>query len=272
MKTFFVKSLCKATVLLIGIISFGFMMQSCSIDSDINKEMSDFTTYLSMDKSDFDFGRDDWESLSESDKTTFNMAHKRMDFTFDKDGICTTKWTSSNQVNMSDELFNYFIDVIAFTNEMTKKLSEGQKFTPPRLKTGGNECNPADYYNRINCCLVRAIYSLYSGPPYTTIDSWLCDKGYYQYAPTGNYWGVKPQYTSTVLYHFLAGSALLSPWNNNLTNKCILILKGTPRHAVVFSSYGPGSTVNFTDPSGTSSNHTCSMSDIEYVFKATGIK
>jgi hypothetical protein len=263
-------------IILVGLISFGFMIQSCSSDSDINKAMSNFTTYLSIDKSDFDFGRD-WESLSESDKTTFNLAHNRMDFTFDKDGICTTKWTSSSQVNMSDELFNYFINIIAFTNEMTKKLSEGQEFTPPRLKTG-NECNPSDYSSRIRCCVVQNLYSViqnFRGSySLTAIDNWLCSNNYCHYNPTGRYYGIYEQNVNAVLSHFLSGTSV-SVSVGNLTNsdssKCILILDGSPLHAVIFTFYD-GSLVHYNDLSGTSLETSCSISDIRYVFKATGVR
>jgi hypothetical protein len=273
MKTFFIKSLCRAAALLIGLISFGFMMQSCSIDSDINDEMSEFTTYLSIDKPDFDFGRD-WESLSESDKTTFNLAQERMDFTFDENGICTTKWTSNRQVNMSEELFNCFINTIALANEITKELSEIQGFNFPRLKTGGNECKSADYSRRIKNCLIQSIHFVYNEVSYQSMDSWICERGYYIYKSAGNYWGVNSTYTANVLFHFLKGEIFRPPisWSN-LTSKCILVLKGLPEHAVVFFRFYDGQ-VHFNDPSGTipSKECQCNLNDIAFVFKATGIK
>jgi hypothetical protein len=81
-------------------------VQNCSVDSD-EIETSEFETYLSLNKSDFDFARD-WDNLSETDKNTFRSAKKRMNFTFDKNGICKTKWTSSSQVNISEELFDCY--------------------------------------------------------------------------------------------------------------------------------------------------------------------
>lgn len=256
---------------LVSVAMSGFFIACSSNDNITEFDTSEFDNYLSLSKSDFDFGRD-WDNLSESDKATFNQAQKRMDFTFDENGICTTKWTSSSQVNMSDELFNYFINIIAFKNEITKKLSEIQEINFPRLKAG-YECNPSDYNSRINSCLVKAIYSLYGAPSYSVIDSWLCERGYYRYNSTGNYWGVNSLYTQAVLSQFLKGDIVTSISWDKLTNKCILILTGNPQHAVVFSYYnGRESKVYFTDPSGTSSKESCSINDIVLAFKATGVK
>jgi hypothetical protein len=179
---------------------------------------------------------------------------------------------------MSDELFNYFINIIAFTNEMTKKLSkEMPELNTPRLKSG-SECDANNYNSRINSCAVKAIYTVYNALyspsiSYTTIDNWLCANDYYAYSSSCNCWGVKSGYIITVLSHFLEGNSV--PVNvGNLTNtyssQCILILKGSTQHAVIFTFYeGSASLIHFSDPSGTSSEDTCSINDIQYVFKAT---
>jgi hypothetical protein len=183
----------KLFILIIMIISAMFV-QNCNSDFDINgdfdinKEMSDFTAYLSIDKSDFDFGRD-WDNLSEIDKNTFNLAQKRMNFTFDENGICTTKWTSSSQVNMSDELFDCFINMIALTNEATNDLSEIQWINTPRLKSGsesGSESGGSS--NRSKNCVVQSLvyvlqkFGVYSGPyGLPSIDNWINTNNYYSY-------------------------------------------------------------------------------------------
>jgi hypothetical protein len=252
------------------------LVQNCSIEED-NLTSIDYSEYLSLSKSDFDFGRD-WESLSERDKNAFNLAQERMDFTFDENGICTTKWMSSNQVNMSEELFDCFINMIDITNEATKELSEMQGFNLPRLKAGNessngssNGCNPSDYNSRTRNCLVQAIHSLYNKPSYSEIDSWICSRGYYEYNSKVNGWLIGSPHYNTVLYHFLKGGRFLDL--NNLTSQCILIIKyaGLPMHAVIFRHY-EGTRVNFYDPTGqTGLNDTCSKDDIVYVFKATGV-
>jgi hypothetical protein len=221
----------------------------------------------------------------------FNLAQKRMDFTFDENGICSTKWTSSSQVNMSDELFDCFINMINFTNEVTNDLYEMQWINPPRLKSGsesGSEsggntsytCNPSDYSKRINNCGVRSLYDIlfHFGSPYsyTIIDGWICDKNYYEYNRKTKKWLVN--HYITVLSHFLSG-AVVSVDTSSLTNsnssKCILILKGSPGHAVIytrFSASNSGTEIHYYDPSGTSANSSCPISDVLQAFKATGYK
>jgi hypothetical protein len=93
-------------------------MEGCTDGLNISSEFSGdtkFDTYLSLSVSNFDFAQD-WDNLSEIDKQTFKSAKKRMDLTFDKNGIYRTKWTSSKQVNISDELFDFFTNtIVVFT-------------------------------------------------------------------------------------------------------------------------------------------------------------
>jgi hypothetical protein len=241
---------------------------ACNSDNPLS-DNTEFETYLSLSKPDFDFGRD-WESLSESDKNTFNLAQKRMDFTFDENGICTTKWTSSSQVNMSDELFNCFISIIDVTNEVTKQLSETQEIKLPRLKSG-NECNPSEYSSRINNCLVQAIHYVCSSRSYTSIDNYICNNNYYIY--NAGRWHVNGLYVSAVLYHFLSGKFVKEVKVGDLTSGCILILNGSIGHAVVYKYYNTIlSEVNYYDPSGTSGKTSCAISDIAALFQKTGCK
>ncbi|MDR1582945.1 MAG: hypothetical protein LBS55_06750 [Prevotellaceae bacterium] len=90
-------------VLLSPIVTGSFFI-ACNSENN-TFDLPEFEIYLSLNVSDFDFARD-WDNLSELDKKTFRSAKKRMDITFDKNGICRTKWTSNRQVNISDELFD----------------------------------------------------------------------------------------------------------------------------------------------------------------------
>jgi hypothetical protein len=256
------KKICLFIMMTVSVL----LIQNCSVDSDINEiETSEFETYLSIDKSDFNLARD-WESLSEKDKAAFNLAQKRMNFTFDKNGICGTKWTSGSQVNMSDELFEYFISMIDFTNEVTKdlkKMSEMQLVKPPRLKSGGES-------GRSNNCVVQSLYYILSslGAPYSLsdIDNWVYDNNYYSYDETDG-WGA----STGILSHYLSGGFLQYasqlPSSSSSSNY-ILILNGSPLHAVVFTSRN-NSTVNYYDPqNGTTGS--CNISSIRQIFMATG--
>jgi hypothetical protein len=273
MKTYSLKKISATLIVVIATVVASCFMVGCQKEDTINN--IEFSTYLSLGKSDFDFARD-WDNLSETDKNTFLLAHKRMDFTFDDDGICTTKWTSGRQVNMSDELFNCFTNMIALTNEATRELSEAMpEFNIPRLKSG-NECNSSDYNSRINSCAVKSIYNVYnalysSGISYTSIDGWICANDYYAYSSSCNCWGIKSTHINTVLSHFLKGGTVTVNVGN-LTNsssiKCILILKGTPLHAVVYNFYNTiSSTIQYYDPQGSGSGY-CSIEDVLYIFKA----
>jgi hypothetical protein len=245
-------------------------VQNCSVDSDINEiELSEFTTYLSINRSDFDLARD-WESLSEKDKTAFNLAQKRMDFTFDKNGICRTKWTSGSQVNMSDELFEYFISMTDFTNEVTKdlkKASEIQWIKPPRLKSGSES-------DRSNNCVVQSLYHVLSswGAPYSLsdIDNWAYENNYYSYNATGG-WGAD----TGILFHYLSGGFLTSVSYSTLANfspscKYIIILDRTPLHAVVFSRYSSSEHKIYYNDSQSGKEESCYINEIRQIFMATG--
>jgi hypothetical protein len=84
------------SALLVVIVGMSCLMTGCQEENTIEENM-DFSSYLSINKSNFDFARD-WDGLSENDKRTFRSAKKRMDITFDKGGICNTKWKYSSQV------------------------------------------------------------------------------------------------------------------------------------------------------------------------------
>jgi hypothetical protein len=250
-------------IVLISIVALGLFVQSCSNDFDINEiDKSEFETYLSLNKSDFDFARD-WESLSEIDKKTFQSAKKRMDITFEKNGICKTKWTSSSQVNMSDELFEYFINMIAFTNEVTKELSQMQWINPPRLKSGSES-------DRSNNCVVQSLYYVlqWFGAPYSLndIDNWVYSNNYYT-SDGGASTAILSHYLSGQFLHFISYSLLA---NFSSSYKYILILEGTPLHAVVFTGFSSGShMVYYYDPQNNVSG-SCYIDAIRQIFMATG--
>jgi hypothetical protein len=242
-------------------------MQSCSNEDAFNEvEVTEFESYLSLSKSDFDLARD-WESLSKSDKNAFQLAQKRMNFTFDKNGICKTKWTSSSQVNMSDELFEYFINMIDFTNKVTKDLSGMQWINTPRLKSGSEPDSV-----RSNNCVVQSLYYVLQsfGSPYSlsSIDDWVYSNDYYTYCPTYG-WGA----STAILYHYLSGGFLASISYTDLANfssssKYILILNATPIHVVVLTSYSNSDhKINYYDPQNSVSG-SCYISQIQNIFMA----
>jgi hypothetical protein len=233
----------------------------CQKEDAINElDSSEFETYLSLGKSDFDFARD-WEDLSEDNKNIFLLAKKRMNIIFEKNGICKTKWTSGSQVNMSDELFEHFIKSIDFTNEVTKELSQMQRIKPPRLKSGNESA-------RSNNCVVQSLfYVLQSfGSPYTLedVDSYIYNfSNYYQY-DTQYGWGANTEVLNTFLHgEFIDKSNLTHAGSSQY----ILILSGSPLHAVVFTGYS-NFQGHYYDPQNNASG-SCSLSEILQVYMAT---
>jgi hypothetical protein len=163
------------------IIGTGCFFISCQ-KTENTVETMDCSTYLSLDKPDFDFAHD-WDGLSETDKKIYRDAKKRMDITFDQNGICTTKWMSGSQINISEKLFEYFISMINFTNEATEKLFELEGDSP-RLKSGIESNTESRSNNCLVQCLIHVLgtYNLNSGPYHlSAIDSWIANNNYYSY-------------------------------------------------------------------------------------------
>jgi hypothetical protein len=235
------------------------LVQNCSIEEESNLTNIDYSEYLSFSKPDFDFVSGDWDNLSDIEKNTFKMAQKRMAFTFDKNGICTTKWTSSSQVNMSEELFDCFIKMIDFTNEVIKESSQLQWFNPnpPRLKSGNES-------NRTDNCVVQTVYNLLTqlGASYTlsAIDNWISTNNYYTYSDS--MWGVN---IPAVLNHFFNGSYintnLLSALTLGGATKYILVLTGPTAHVVICTGRKDSGEICYSDPQNSCSG-TCAITDI----------
>jgi hypothetical protein len=273
MKQIFLSKLFNWVLLVVSVVLLGIAVQSCSNDSDMNEiDKSGFETYLSISKSDFDFVRD-WDNLSEADKTVFKLAKKRMNITFEKNGICQTRWMLSSQVNMSDELFDWFINMIDITNRATEELNRIE-WAPseiyPRLKSGTEG-------SRTDNCVVQSLFyvlqnfGVYSGPyGLSSIDNWIYTNNYYQYSSEYG-WGA---YYSPILSHYLEGSVIdraqadyISALSNLGSSQSIIILSGQPTHAVVVDSYNPP-LIHYYDPQNNCYGD-CSIGDIIYMYRAT---
>jgi hypothetical protein len=270
MKTYSVfKYVCVATIIVVA----SCFIISCSQDDDtISLKTGDNQEYLSLSVSNFDFARD-WDNLSEIDKNTFRSAKKRMDLTFDKNGIYRTKWTSSKQVNISDELFDFFINTIVLTNEAIRIVYLDQ-VTSPRLKNGNEG-------ERWECCVIQSLlYVLQNfGAPggsngsfgLGAINSWVTTNNYYTYDDQYQMWGANIPAT---LSHYLEGyyidkniiSEISSPPTNS---QFIIVLKGPPAHVVVFTGSNSG-VINYYDPQNGCSGQCNNINDIGNVYRANG--
>jgi hypothetical protein len=251
--------------MVIAIFIAGCFMTGCQKE-DNTSEFGKKEHYLSLTKSDFDFARD-WDNLSEIDKNTFMFAKQRMDITFDKNGICQTKWKSCEQVNISKELFDCFINMIALTNEATDIVYPSQ-WTSPRLKNGDEQWE---------CCVVQALlyvlqcFGASSGAyALPAIDSWITTSNYYTYSYQYGMWGAN---NPAVLSHYLAGGYInknaLLPKSGTGSSQYLITLTGPPAHVVVFTGCA-SDTINYYDPQGSSSGR-CKINDISDVYKATGV-
>ncbi|MDR2643927.1 MAG: hypothetical protein LBC74_14190 [Planctomycetaceae bacterium] len=245
-------------------------MMSCQSDDEVTENTNDYTTYLSISKADFDLSRD-WVNLSEADKNTFIEAKKRMGITFEKNGIAKTKWTSGSQINISDELFGYFIDYIAHTNKVTKKLNL-LKWKTPRLKDGIELDYPPTV--RANNCVIQSLYYVLQQFGAGTgayslgaIDTWVYSNNYYEYSLEYG-WGAS---TTPVLSHYLNGTYVNISYLTNPTAsyQYILILPGPPVHVVVFNNFDPSyGIVNYYDPQNNCTG-SVALDMVMYTYMAT---
>jgi hypothetical protein len=264
----------------------------CQQDNFVEEEETvDFSTYLSLNRSDINIL--DWGNWSETDKETFAMAEKRMAISFDEDGRCYTKWTSNSQVNISDELFTFFVNQVVAINNLTEQLVQSNFWAKPyslfvRLKVGSNEKKTTS-----NCCVTKCIadmvnafgsakYSLadidsYIKQPFPNIPNY----SYYTYDADGDP-VVLENHINAVLGHFLyiypSSNAVLT--YNNFKVKYLLGIKNvgsTTGHMVVFKEYRYNLTtkeyeVHYTDPQDNNISRQCSLEDVTHVWVSTGVK
>jgi hypothetical protein len=244
----------------------------CQQNSAVEDETVDFSTYLSLTRSDIDIT--DWDNWSKVDKKSFLMAEIRMNITYDKEGFCKTKWTSNSQVNISEELFAWFTEQILFTNQVTELLNQksSENWTPLRLKSGNTEPR---YFNCVVQCLMHCLTcfgSSYSAP---AIDEWVYNSGYYDSSQLG-------AVTGPVLAHFLSGYAVhenvlryktQSYYANGSGTKYVLVISkaGYVDHAVIFNKYINDNRVEYYDPQNGCYSH-CKMTEVTTVAMITGIR
>jgi hypothetical protein len=254
-----------ATVIAVIMISASFVFTGCQSDYEIEESTNDFSTYLELSKTDFDFARD-WDNLSEQDKAIYREAKKRMEITFTKKDLCSTKWKNNTQVNISEDLFDGFVEMINVTNKTAIEMGKLQwnvKF--PRLKNGSE--------SRTDNCVVQALiyilqsFGAYSGPyGISSVDNWIYSNGYYSY--DNNYgWGVN--FTAPLLYYLEGDFITVNnlPSSSSGSTQYMLILTGPPAHAVVYSSRS-GNTVSYYDPQNSCSG-SCDISEIYKAYMAT---
>ncbi|MDR1582970.1 MAG: hypothetical protein LBS55_06890 [Prevotellaceae bacterium] len=127
MKTFFVKnlkSLCRATALLIGLISFGFAIQSCNNDTDDEIiTMEKFSTFLDIELESIQNNT----QLSTVDIEVMREAQKRIDpyVVYEKNQYKMTI-KSGYEVNISERLFSFMTDVIYQSNDAIKQIQSNE--------------------------------------------------------------------------------------------------------------------------------------------------
>jgi hypothetical protein len=169
-------------------------------------------------------------------------------------------------VNISDELFDCFIDMIALTNEATDIIYPNQ-WASPRLKNGSE-----NYWN--NCViqsLVHVLQDFYAPSAsyeINAIHNWISANNYYEYSYQYEMWGVN---IPAVLNHFLEGGYIRKsdlPETSTGSSQYIIVLRGPPAHVVVFTGRNSGM-INYYDHQNGCAGQ-CLMSDIANIYKATG--
>jgi|WetSurMetagenome_2_1015567.scaffolds.fasta_scaffold35483_4 hypothetical protein len=95
-----------------------FCLASCNCNDDSEQAKSNLS-YLSL-------STNDYVNMANEDITIFKEAYKRMCIVKDN-GFYKTKWTSGEQINISDDLFNFFINMINNSNSLYLNSSRLKK-------------------------------------------------------------------------------------------------------------------------------------------------
>jgi hypothetical protein len=195
-------------------------------------------------------------NLSDDESQILQTAFSRMSI-FSETEIFKTKFTSGSQINMSEDLFDFF-------NNMINKSNKSQEISlsSPRLKSGtesttNNDCVAYSIYNALN------YFS--SSVSLNSIKTYLQE----QYGTNGVLMGS----VTSAITHYLKGSTttITSNYMPPSGTKVIIVIPGNPLHAVNLFGCTNGTAV-YTDSSSGSSSGMIEVSKISYAFAATGKK
>ncbi|MDR1341612.1 MAG: hypothetical protein LBK58_16415 [Prevotellaceae bacterium] len=202
--------------------------------------------------------------LSDRESHIFMTAFSRMSIA-SENGIFKTKFTSGNQVNISEELFNFFRETIINSNK-SKDIEEIELLSPrlklPTESTSNNDCVAYSIYN--------AIHAYGSSTTLASV------KSYIQNTYGTN--GVLLSSITGAIQHYLTGSPIaLSDtayysYLPSSANKIIIVIPGSPYHAVNLYACSNGLAVYTDSSSGTTGVSMIERSKVVYAFKATGAK
>lgn len=189
---------------------------SCQQESLIEQDYSDMP-YLSLPES------TDFDNLSQSEMQTIMDAFERMGIHEDSDGLLQLKPRSGWEVNVSEEIFEFFKRMTDNTNA---QITAG--VTLSRSGQLNESENPGAYQTD---CLARSISAALGSNSSSDIDAWIR----YKYGNDG----VPPENVIDVLNYFFNGRvATINPSqipnNSVLGNKFIVIIDEA--HAV--NGYG----------------------------------
>jgi hypothetical protein len=251
MKTYNVfKYMCVATIIIVA----SCFVTGCQKGEDI-VTVDSSNEYLSLPDG-FDF-----LNLSDEEYQIAQKALGRM-FLCSKNGKFETKFTSGNQINISEELFNFFS--AAITNSNSNKSKE-IRISYPRLKTGTIEST----YNSNDCVAhtIHAVCSLFGvSKLLSDIKQWLETKYGTQ--------GVPNNRITAALNHYLeaAPTSLPSSYSYSNNNKIVVIerINDTIGHSGILHLVATG-TVMYRDNQNGGYRY-CTASDIIYTYSILGVR
>ncbi|MDR1112660.1 MAG: hypothetical protein LBL18_02715 [Bacteroidales bacterium] len=186
-------------VMALIIASFMFSCQKDELFGYVEEDLP----YLSLSA---DFSGFDIEKTSDADWHVFHLAHQRMDIQ-EKNGVLYTKWKSGEQINVSEELFDFFVTML---NNTTREHEENGKIASsfPRLKQGGE--TEEEETNSPNDCVARAIVDVMKSFGKTNVS--VAEVNAWIRAHYGSN-GVPSSKFAEVVSHFLEGGETSLPSN-----------------------------------------------------------
>lgn len=248
MKTYSIfKYMCVVTIIIVA----SCFVTGCQKGEDIFTV--DSNEYLSLPDG-FDF-----LNLSDKEYQVAQKALERMAL-FSENGKFKTRFTSGNQINISEELFNFFSAAITNSNK-----SKEIRVSYPRLKTGATESTLSG-----NDCVAHTIYDVCGlfgiSKSLSEINEWL--EGQYGTQGVPN-----TSITNALNNYLMATSTTLpSSYSYSSTNIIVVIerINATTAHSGILQLVATG-TVMYRDNQNGGYRY-CTSNDIVYAYFIGGVR
>nr|WP_302828847.1 hypothetical protein [uncultured Bacteroides sp.] len=255
------KSLPQITIGLISmlLLEICFFVVSCQQDEALNLEIKRDCSYLSVDLLKLP------DNMSKEEMTNLGKAYYRLDI-IEEEGLFYIKQKSGVEINISEELFQYFVTLIKEMNN--RFVMEKIELMLPRTRTNDEGSNGGR-----NDCVAHTVTAVLSSFGRSTsvgdVSGWI--EGQY-----GND-GVPFNEMSNVLNHYFRANSVPIPMGYthdfaNPVNQLIGVLENEgSAHAVTIIAVN-GSTVFYRDDQNQGSYKTCSVVYLRGLYRIEGVR